>query len=260
MLIKLSRATRYLGALLNVGGSGGGGFIYPDSADRPFADVAARNTWAAANTGDLVSSSTVVLIDGAPQVWYLWTGATNPGTVGAALWVDATPLIQGPAGADGTETDFSTVGAYELMMPDASFNPIPAGARRLENGTGDFEFDATVIVPQESLQIGFGGVLSALGAVPLFRSFVTGRRGTFPFTYYGKVTGTDRTVEVDAADSERVEVQPVDTGTTTTGGTVQMSATTAEIINGIVMRPSNTVTVGGFLLWACGCIISTPIN
>ncbi|AAQ96496.1 hypothetical protein [Vibrio phage VP16T] len=112
MLIKLTRATRYLGALLNFsgGGAGGGGFIYPTSADRPFATVAARNTWAAANTGDLVDGSTVVLVSGSPQTWYLWTGETNPNTVDANLWIDATPLIQGPPGASGaTQEGFRSI-------------------------------------------------------------------------------------------------------------------------------------------------------
>lgn len=150
MLIKLTRATRYLGALLNIGGAGGAGgagFIYPDSADRPFATVAARNTWAAANLGDLVDSQTVVLVDGAPQTWYLWTGDTNPSSHDATDWIDATPLVQGPAGQDGAASDLSGVSDRNVPFNDnGSFADSPirvladgqafiSGVTNIEGGT-----------------------------------------------------------------------------------------------------------------------------
>ncbi|BAV81070.1 hypothetical protein [Vibrio phage CKB-S1] len=131
MLIKLTRATRYLGAVLNIGGAGGAGFVYPDSADRPFATIAARNTWAAANLGDLVDGSTVVQVAGTPATWYLWTGETSPSSHDSALWIDATPLIQGPAGEDGidgTALEFTSLSARDsffISRPDLLLNGLP---------------------------------------------------------------------------------------------------------------------------------------
>ena len=81
--------------------------------------------------------------------------------------------------------------------------------------------------------------------MPLFRSFVTGRRGTFPITYYDRATGTSRTAEIDAAGNQRDESQADDTASVTSGGTFPLTTTAAEIISGIVARPDDGVTVGG---------------
>ena len=95
MLIKLQRSTRILGALLGVGGAGGAGFVYPDSATRPFADTSARDTWAAANLGDLLENQTIVQVG---AVWYLWTGESDPASYDNTEWIDATPIIEGASG------------------------------------------------------------------------------------------------------------------------------------------------------------------
>lgn len=76
----------------------GGGFVVPSSASIPFADNAARDVWAAANLGDLVRDQTVVEVTGTPNIWYLWTGETDPATYDNSLWINATPLVRGPVG------------------------------------------------------------------------------------------------------------------------------------------------------------------
>ena len=52
--------------LQTTSGAAGAGFVVPDSATIPFANIAARNTWAAANLADLVESQTVVSVTGSP--------------------------------------------------------------------------------------------------------------------------------------------------------------------------------------------------
>ena len=86
------------------GVAAGAGFVVPDSATIPFADLAARNTWAAANLGDLVQGATVVSVTGSPSnTWFLWRGDTNPGSHDAANWIDATPLVRGEMGNAGQD-------------------------------------------------------------------------------------------------------------------------------------------------------------
>jgi len=79
-------------------GGSGAGFLIPDSSTVPFTDNTARNTWAAANLGDLVKDTTVAQVSGTPNIWYLWTGESDPTTVDATKWIDATPLIKGEKG------------------------------------------------------------------------------------------------------------------------------------------------------------------
>lgn len=89
---------------IGFGAGGGGGFIVPDSAIIPFADNAARDTWAAANLSDLIRNQTVVEVTGTPNnTWYLWRGETNPAAYDNTLWVDATPILRGPQGVQGPQ-------------------------------------------------------------------------------------------------------------------------------------------------------------
>ena len=82
--------------------AGGAGFVVPDSATLPFADISARNTWAAANLADLIQNQTVVSVTGSPtNTWFLWRGASNPASHDATQWLDATPLVRGAMGAAG---------------------------------------------------------------------------------------------------------------------------------------------------------------
>lgn len=147
--------------------------------------------------------------------------------------------VEGIPGLPGSGTDFSSLPDYSIPLigPGPDKIPQPSGINRTGNGEGAYEFEETAAFPQESIQIGFSGILSALGAVPLFRSFVTGRRGTFPFTYYDSSTGTNRTVEISAAGSEDVVVQPDTDTELTTGGTVLLTTTAAEIIHALTMSP-----------------------
>lgn len=86
------------------GGAGGGGFVVPGSATLPFADNTARNTWAAANLSDLIQNQTIVQVTGTPDdVWYLWSGDTDPATHDPADWTDVTPILTGPQGPQGIQ-------------------------------------------------------------------------------------------------------------------------------------------------------------
>lgn len=90
----------------------------------------------------------------------------------------------------------SSIESWELPMFDTTNVMVPSGIRRLTNGTGPFESDKTFIVPRESLQIGYSGIMSSFGAVPMFRSYVSGRKAVMPFTYFS-TDGSERTVEVN---------------------------------------------------------------
>lgn len=119
-------------------GVGGAGFVVPDSAAIPFADNAARDTWAAANLSDLVQNQTVVEVTGSPDnTWYLWRGPSNPPSHDNTLWIDATPLIRGPQGATG-----------------------PAGALTIQEEGAPLATDATTLN-----FIGVGATASGAGAV-----------------------------------------------------------------------------------------------
>ena len=102
------------------GGSGGGGFVVPNSATLPFADNTARDTWASANLNELVENQTVVEVTGSPDnVWYLWRGDTNPSSYNSADWIDATPIIRGPAGPNG-DTDLGNTPAASTLTVTSS--------------------------------------------------------------------------------------------------------------------------------------------
>lgn len=125
----------YIQALIGSGGSGAG-FVVPDSATIPFANIAARDTWAAANLGDLVENQTVVSVTGSPSnTWYLWRGDSNPSSYNAANWIDATPLIQGDTGAQGPTGASGTDGRSIL---NGSGAPLPSLGE-----DGDFYIDTT---------------------------------------------------------------------------------------------------------------------
>ncbi len=83
------------------GGRGGLGIFIPDSATTPFADIAARNTWAAANTADLLDGRTVVSVAGTPDTWYIWLGPDRPSTPDPADWDEYTDVVRGPVGPQG---------------------------------------------------------------------------------------------------------------------------------------------------------------
>lgn len=108
--------------------SSGGGLFTPASASIPFASNAARDAWAAANRSDLIQGQTAVSVSGVPNSWYIWNGVTDPAVYNNADWVDGTPVIQGPAGANGAsgnsyffagiaERDaFFTTGSNSLLL------------------------------------------------------------------------------------------------------------------------------------------------
>lgn len=106
------------------GGDGTGtGFVIPESASAliPFANIAARDTWASANLIDLLANQTIVSVTGTPDTWYIWRGASNPATYAAANWEVFTTVVQGnpgptgpegpdgPAGTAATRTMFSSI-------------------------------------------------------------------------------------------------------------------------------------------------------
>lgn len=115
------------------------GFVVPNSAPIPFADNAARDTWAAANLGDLIQNQTLVEVTGTPNVWYLWTGGSNPPSHDNSFWADVTPVIrgsQGVAGADGTDGTNGTNGTDGAEGPEGPVGPEgPQGPQGLPGGT-----------------------------------------------------------------------------------------------------------------------------
>ena len=126
-----------MSSFLPAGGSGtGGGILYPDSADRPFASSSARNTWANNNKADLIKDTTVVNVGGTQ--WYLWTGESNPDTVSNSLWMDADQIVpgeKGDRGDPGIDVTTATVNADgDLIVTLSNGNDINAGRARGEDG------------------------------------------------------------------------------------------------------------------------------
>lgn len=130
-LASLYAATR---SFFRTGGGNGSGvaFIVPDSAAIPFADNAARDTWAAANLSDLIQNQTVISVTGSPNnVWYLWRGESNPASYVNTNWIDATPLVRGEKGDQGATGSQGPTGATGPTGPTG-----PAGAQGPTGSTG----------------------------------------------------------------------------------------------------------------------------
>ena len=126
-----------MSSFLPAGGSGtGGGILYPDSADRPFASNSARNTWANNNKADLIKDTTVVNVGGTQ--WYLWTGESNPDNVVNSLWMEADQIIsgeKGDRGNPGIDVTTAVVNADgDLIVTLSNGNEINAGRARGEDG------------------------------------------------------------------------------------------------------------------------------
>ncbi len=128
-----------------LGGSGGGfGFVVP--ADSPFVDIAARDLWTTSNPNQLLENQTLVNVT-ATSTWYLWDGSQ---------WEIATPIIQGPAGADGADgmgLPITNVPADRIpILNTARTEFTDSGIRMLSSGEllmpGDTGFEA------DSLRIG----------------------------------------------------------------------------------------------------------
>lgn len=86
------------------GGDSGLSIFIPASASIPFADIPARNTWAAANTTDLLQGRTVVSVTGTPDTWYIWLGPDQPSVPNAADWSEYTDVVRGPEGQPGADS------------------------------------------------------------------------------------------------------------------------------------------------------------
>lgn len=139
-------------------------------------------------------------------------------------WVDIGLPVVAVQGRDGV-VDLTGVNSYELVMPDASGSATASGIRRLDSGTGNFEADATMVFPRDSIQIGYAGVLSGFGSLIKGRSFVTGRTFVHPFQYYDLTSGSLRAVDLGFGAPSVVEEQPVFTETVPNSGTISVPAT-----------------------------------
>ena len=222
------------------GGSGGG---RQTSNAGIFADLAALNVWGAANLTLLFNSDTEVTVATVGEDVFEWTGGNQPGSYPAGgSWTARD--IAGPAGS-GAELD-PTAQPYELLMLGGSGQLMASGIRRLASGNGDLQFDETAQFPQESVQIGAAGIMSAFGAIPQVRSFVTGRRLIQPFTYWSKTDGTERTVEVSMAPTATAVVNSVDTTALPLTGTFNLVATSSEAITALYIRMTNGTGITGF--------------
>lgn len=129
------------------GGSRSTGLVVPTSASIPFADTAARDTWAAANLADLVNKQTIVSVVGSPNTWYLWGGDTNPSTYDNTMWIDATPAIR-------------------LNLPDDTTEgaiPVKVGGRLVDSGMIRIS-GGTILAPSkfgvESGSVDFGDLIT----------------------------------------------------------------------------------------------------
>ncbi len=130
MLVKLSRSTRYLGALMGVGGSGGGGGgSVPD--ERVFADLDARQAWTATNASSLEPADECIVLDDIDGVsFYAWTGFG---------WNSVDKIYQGLKGSKGDDGASMVSVAFSgddilVGLSDGSTIPLEGGKSEL---TGD---------------------------------------------------------------------------------------------------------------------------
>jgi len=239
-------------------GSGGGGALIvatrtDNSNPAVFADFAALETYTATPDGTTdaaninVSSSTsatTVFAVGTLNTGNQVTSITAAYIRLNGTWEAVATNLVGTPGADGGGVTFSGLDPYEVVMIGPNSEPIHSGIRRTNSGTGPYEFDETSVFPQESIQIGYSGILSAFGAVPQIRSYISGRRLIQPFTYWSKAAGTERTREITLEPSERVDAQTDTSTTIPLSGTFSMQATASEALTDLyfTLAPGTSVT------------------
>lgn len=174
-------------SFFSVGGGNGSGvaFIVPDSASIPFADNAARDTWAAANLSDLIKNQTVVSVTGAPNnTWYLWRGDSNPGSYVNTNWIDATPLVRGEKGDKGDTGAAGATGATGATGPAGE-----SGVFSDETITASLTLDVANLGTYNRKNIIYTG--SALAPVVSLTSIATFLAGSETFIIYRIINETD---------------------------------------------------------------------
>ena len=156
--------------MVQIGGGGSGasgsGSGYLAVGGSPFASTGARDTWAAANSGDLIADVSVALVTGGD--WYVWTGPLT------SDWAVATPLVQGPQGAagadgaDGADGATGPTGSTGPQGPQGIQGPQgPAGADGADgtNGVDGADGTNTLIIQDEGSTLTTAGdTLNFVGA------------------------------------------------------------------------------------------------
>ena len=119
------------GNFIGSGAGVSGGFAVPGAAPIPFANIPARDAWAAANLSLLREGQTIVTVVSIPDdVWWLWTGPSYPSVYNAGLWADVTPLLQGPPGANGATGNsyfFPSIADRDLFFSTGSNSQLLMG-------------------------------------------------------------------------------------------------------------------------------------
>ena len=215
------------------------------AADKATAETT-RDTYFAAN------SALLAQYDSTETLFILVTYTSGGDTAALAqtrvsgAWVDNTTIVA-VQGLPGSAASFANVDSYELVMAGAGPDklPIAAGARRLESGAGNFQFDATAVFPQESIQVGFSSVLSSFGSLIQTRSFISGRRFIYPFTYFDKATGSERTVEMRQAATDTIVNQADDSTGLPLSGTFTLVASSSEALTAIYLRMQAATGITG---------------
>ena len=162
-------------------------------------------------------------------------------------WVDSN-IVVAVQGVAGAVLAYDDVDPYELPMVGASpdKDPAPSGLRRITSGTGAFESDETMMFPRESIQIGYAGVLSGVGALIRGRSFVTDRTYIIPFQYYDETDGSERTSELSFPGPTETIVQSVDTSTMSATGSFNYTTTANDLITDIKIKSTANTTINNF--------------
>ncbi len=81
---------------IGTGGEGGRSVFVPSAS--PFADIAARDTWAAANLNELINTPTqvtMIIVTGTPDIVYEWGGEDTPASYNSNGWLDRTGTPSG---------------------------------------------------------------------------------------------------------------------------------------------------------------------
>ena len=135
-------------------GGSGAGFLIPGSATIPFADNAARDTWAAANLDSLIRDTTVVQVTGTPNQWYLWRGETTPATYVNTNWANVTPIIRGEKGDKGDARDASVLVTTLTQDFVPFWNGMAFADSSIQETSTNVVFTKSIIAPDASVDLG----------------------------------------------------------------------------------------------------------
>lgn len=149
-------------------------------------------------------------------------------------------ILSGLLGGNGTPVTATTP---FLVYIDSGGN-LASAPIQYDVGNNKLVSSVTIEVPPATIQVGEGMELSAIGALPVFESRLTGARFIPPITEYD-ITGTLPPVWIDFQGEDNLVVQPDDSLTLPLTGTFVTTASADELINKLIFKTNPGATLFG---------------